>query len=78
MCLKAMDKIERDAAYFERRAAEEAAAAERAEDDRARQTHMELARRYAAAAQGEGEAPLDDDQPFGPSPLLSPEFRILP
>ena len=61
-----------DSQYFRRRADEERAAAERASDPRARQSHAELADRYAVAATT--ELKLVDTE-LGPT--LHPEFRIL-
>jgi len=66
-----------DAAYFTRRASEERAAARRAHDPRSRQTHLDLAERYAAAAQS-GASDAADTEPQAMAPLLQPEFRILP
>ena len=75
-----MDQFEPDSAYFERRASEETAAAERANDERARRLHIELAERYTNAARSgrpaREPAKADDARPT-PAPLLSPEFRIL-
>ncbi len=65
-----------------RRASEERAAAQRANDPRARQSHIDLAERYAKAARaGERAAANDEQHGLDPSitaPLLQPEFRILP
>jgi hypothetical protein len=72
-----MDQGHLDSAYFNRRASEERAAAERALDPRARQSHIDLAERYSRAAQAgamEGEKTLEP----AAMPLLQPEFRILP
>ena len=75
-----MGKQQKDPNYFARRASEERAAAERALDPRARQSHLDLAERYAEAAQQqlaqEGEEAMPEPQ--APLPLLPPEFRILP
>ncbi len=64
-----------DREYFERREAEERAAAERATDARARQSHLELAAAYRAAA-GFGKAmpglPLDTASTTAP-----PDLRII-
>ncbi len=77
-----MDQTNSNAAYFERRASEEAQAAERASDERARLRHLELAERYSIAARSGGGAPTGADElgqtPNAPAPLLQPEFRILP
>ena len=67
-----------DSTYFMRRASEEQAAAQRAHDPRARQSHIDLAERYSQAAQMDG---VDDDgaqEAPAPMALLQPEFRILP
>jgi hypothetical protein len=65
---------ERNRAYYERRAAQERAAAERSDDERVRRSHLELARRY-------GEAAANAPEPMRPEAttpgLLTPEFRIL-
>ena len=63
--------------YFSRRASEERAAAERALDPRARQSHIDLAERYSRAAE---KSEMDGDKSLEPPqamPLLTPEFRIL-
>ena len=69
-----------DSTYFERRASEEQAAAQRAHDPRARQSHIDLAERYSQAAQtGLVDGGADEPQePQAAIPLLQPEFRILP
>ena len=75
-----MDQATIDTSYFSRRAAEERAAAQRAHDPRARQTHLDLAQRYAQAARsGKTEAANDERVPEAhtAAPLLQPEFRIL-
>ena len=62
--------------YFERRAEEERTAAEQATDERAAQSHRQLAERYERQAKsetddaGEGEA--------ADSGMLSKDFRIIP
>ena len=53
--------------YFARRAAQERLAADEAQDPRARETHLELARRYDEAAQGRGAA--NDDGRDRPGPV---------
>jgi hypothetical protein len=76
-----MDRAKLDAAYFARRAREEQAAAERAYDQRSRQTHLDLAERYALAAQSctnEADDAEPDPGTRPMAPLLHPEFRILP
>ena len=70
---KPQNQAANDPAYLARRAEEERAAAECAADERARDTHLELARRYAAAAAGEALPPAPD----GDGGLLAPEFRII-
>jgi hypothetical protein len=71
-----MDQLEPDSTYFARRATEEAAAAERASDQRARQLHFELAERYCIASRyGRIQA---EETLSAPAPVLPPEFRILP
>ena len=62
--------------YFERRAGEEYAAADRAGDSRAAEAHRALARRYDQLAIGAGVAANDAER--GPSGLLASEFTILP
>ena len=64
--------------YFERCEAEERAAAERATDERARQSHVELARAYAkaiAAVDGGTSAPVDIGDNGGST--LPPDLRII-
>jgi hypothetical protein len=76
-----MDRSRSDSQYFLRRAAEERAAAKRAGDPRARQSHLDLAERYADAARTMAEAiELVDADPsqITSAPILQPEFRILP
>jgi hypothetical protein len=75
-----MDQIASESIYFNRRAAEERAAAERANHPRARQSHFDLAERYSDAARASEEPGADGQQAIEPSvavPLLQPEFRIL-
>jgi hypothetical protein len=75
-----MDQTEIDSAYFARRASEEQAAADRAHDPRARQTHADLARLYSRAARACGRKVANDEHAIAPGvavPLLQPEFRIL-
>lgn len=72
-----------DAQYFLRRADEERAAAKRASDPRARQSHLDLAERYADAARTvDAAAKLKlveaDPAQVTTAPILQPEFRILP
>ena len=78
-----MDQFTSDCAYFLRRADEERAAAERATDPRARQSHLDLAERYADAARAVAATTRlkgveAEPAPIAPAPLLQPEFRILP
>jgi hypothetical protein len=75
-----MNQHHSDSNYFERRASEERAAAECARDPRARQSHSDLAERYAHAAQAD-VMEREDDGPeamVAAGALLQPEFRILP
>ena len=76
-----MDRSWSDSQYFLRRADEERAAAKRASDPRARQSHLDLAERYADAARTVTEA-IDrvetDAASITSAPILQPEFRILP
>ncbi len=62
--------------YFERRAAEERAAAEHASDERAAEPHRELARRYEGMASGTIQPARDESMPKTPG--LPAEFTILP
>ena len=76
-----MDHTWSDSQYFLRRADEERAAARRARDPRARQSHHDLAERYADAARTIAEAiELVETDPaqITSAPILQPEFRILP
>jgi hypothetical protein len=70
-----MEKAEID--YFERRAEEERAAAQDAADERAAQSHRELAEEYLKRASGEREetAPEEETNELG---TLGREFRIVP
>ena len=72
-----MDALNTESQYFLRRAAEERAAADRSTDPRARQTHIDLAERYSEAAQTATTANSIVEQSAA-SPMLRPEFRILP
>jgi len=64
--------------YFERRAEEERSAAKSATDDRAAQTHRELAEHYEEMAK-RGPAPGTAEEPPPQHPGTLPrEFRILP
>ena len=65
-----------DSQYFLRRAEEERAAAKRARDPRAEQSHLDLAERYADAARTVTDAA--DIERVEAAPILQPEFRILP
>jgi len=76
-----MDRPWSDSQYFLRRAAEERAAAKRASDPRARQSHLDLAERYEDAVRTVSEAvELVEADParITSAPILQPEFRILP
>ena len=78
-----MDQSHSDTQYFLRRADEELVAAERASDPRARQSHLDLAERYATAARAVAAKPRlklveTDPAPIAPAQLLQPEIRSLP
>ena len=78
-----MDRSWSDSQYFLRRAGEERAAAKRASDPRARQSHLDLAERYADAARTVASAAKlklveADPAHITSAPILQPEFRILP
>ena len=78
-----MDRSQSDCQYFLRRADEECAAADRASDSRARQSHLDLAERYrvaarAVAARTKLKVIESEPTPIARTPLLKPEFRILP
>jgi hypothetical protein len=76
-----MDRSWSDSQYFLRRADEERAAAKRASDPRARQSHLDLAERYDDAARTVAEAielVETDAAQITSTPILQPEFRILP
>ncbi|HEU5286213.1 MAG TPA: hypothetical protein VFU20_06865 [Sphingomicrobium sp.] len=78
-----MDQFQSDAEYFARRSNEERAAAERATHPRARQSHIDLADRFAEAARAIAEvstlweADIGQERPVAVS-ARQPEFRILP
>jgi hypothetical protein len=63
--------------YFERRAEQEAVAAEQASDARAAQSHRELASHYLSLAQGDGARPFREANP-AKAGTLSTNFRIVP
>jgi hypothetical protein len=63
--------------YFRRRAEEERAAAAKAGDERAAQSHRALAARYDAKANGSPVRDASDD-PRGDGGTLSSDFTILP
>lgn len=63
--------------YFERRSEEERTAAEQASDQRAAQSHRELAEHYRNVANG-SEALPDDDDRGSDDGFLPKEFRIVP
>jgi hypothetical protein len=66
---------ETEDAYYRRRASEEEQAANAATDQRVRQAHTDLAKRYSDAAEGLSE----EDLPSPSSgPAIGPEFRIIP
>ena len=72
-----MEKNASDLSYFLRRAREEEAAAQLADDPRARQSHSDLAERYAQAAESGGLDGRHGEPEPSAIPLLQPEFRIL-
>lgn len=63
--------------YFERRAVEERLAAENAADERAAQSHRELAERYRKIATGCEEVPAEKMDALGPG-ILPKDFSIVP
>jgi len=63
--------------YFVRRSEEERTAAEQARDERAAQSHRELADHYRNIAEGSEELPGDDGAGWGDG-TLAKEFRIVP
>jgi hypothetical protein len=63
--------------YFRRRAEEEMAAAQKARDERAAQTHRALAARYEAKANGSPVRDAHAGEPEDGS-ILSSDFTILP
>jgi len=63
--------------YFRRRAEEEMAAAQKAGDERAAQTHRALAARYEAKANGSPVRDARAEEPEDGS-TLSRDFTILP
>lgn len=69
--------METDRDYLNRRASEEREAAERASDPKAKDLHLELAARYAQAADGCGERPELDVRQVPAQPGLPNDFRIL-
>ena len=73
-----MDRSWSDSQYFLRRADEERAAAKRASDPRARQSHLDLAERYANEARAVAAKTRLKLVEAEPAPLLQPEFRNLP
>jgi hypothetical protein len=72
-----MDPAETHRAYFERRADEERAAAVRAVDARAAQSHLDLAACYDALASG-GLEDIWIHRPQQSPGTLSAELRIIP
>lgn len=63
--------------YFERRAQEEREAAENAVDERAAQSHRELAEHYRKIAKGCEGGSAEDVEASSPG-ILPRDFRILP
>ena len=59
--------------YFARRAAQEREAALRATDSRARESHLELAKRYEEAAQGVHRRPANDHR----GPAVFPGLKLI-
>ena len=74
-----MDDCRSESAYFERRASEETAAAERATDQRAKQLHIELAARYFEAARAR-QSPSGGDEleqaPIATAQAPPPELQV--
>lgn len=63
--------------YFERRAEEERSAAAEAADERAAQSHRDLAQRYERKAHDDAE--VDDGAPEALSTMIPGEgFKIIP
>lgn len=62
--------------YFQRRAEEERVAAENAIDERAAQSHRELADRYGSIANG-SEHPPEDDADQSVMGIFLQDFRIV-
>ncbi|MFL6755403.1 MAG: hypothetical protein ACJ8FI_11065 [Sphingomicrobium sp.] len=63
--------------YYRRRAEEERAAAEHANDERAAQSHRELSDQYEKLATSD-DRPSGDDQQRDEPGIASKEFRIVP
>jgi hypothetical protein len=64
--------------YFNRRADEEREAANTATDERAAQSHRELADRYDAKAKDDKGSSNENDGDESDGGTLSKDFRILP
>jgi hypothetical protein len=64
--------------YFQRRAEEEREAAEQAADERAAQSHRELAEHYEKLARKQGREAADIEEVPQLWGSLPREFRILP
>ena len=65
-----------DSSYYNRRAGEERDAAQRATDPRARQSHLEMALRYEAAANS--ASGIDPAPAARAAPILPPDLNIIP
>jgi hypothetical protein len=63
--------------YFERRAAEERLAADQALDERAAESHRQLAAYYRTLA-ADTRAPFGDDPAERLTAILPKDFRIVP
>ena len=66
----------RSVEYFERRAEEERTAAVRATNDRAAQSHRELAERYGKLAAG--AELVSSEVAYGDGAVLPRDFQIVP
>jgi hypothetical protein len=68
--------IDQSRSYYARRAEEERLAAVNASDERAAQSHRELAVRYLELSDGAGLPPTDDAA--AQIRIVSKDFRIVP
>ncbi len=64
--------------YFNRRAEEEREAADKASDERAAESHRELADRYDAKAKDDAESEEEHSGDEPENGTLSKDFHILP